>query len=195
MKLIIPPGKFDAYLFDCDGTIADTMPLHYKAWSKVLGDEGCEFSEDEFYGYAGMPVAETVRLLNELRGLAMSPESISGKREALYFEHLHLVKPIEEVLEQIRTHHGKIPFAVVSGSPRASVLKTLGALDLVDLFPVIVGADDTKKGKPHPDPFLLAAQKLGVAPEKCLVFEDGELGIQSAEAAGLKWVRVAQKRD
>jgi HAD superfamily hydrolase (TIGR01509 family) len=194
MKLIIPEGQFDAYLFDCDGTIADTMPLHYKSWSKVLAEEGCSFSEDEFYGYAGMPVAETVRLLNELHGLAMSPEGVSQKREELYFEHLHLVTPIQEVLEQIHAHHGKIPFAVVSGSPRASVLKTLGVLGLVDLFPVIVGAEDTRRGKPHPDPFLLAARELGVAPEKCLVFEDGDFGIKSAEAAGMKWVRVAQKR-
>jgi beta-phosphoglucomutase-like phosphatase (HAD superfamily) len=77
MKLKIPEGPFEAYLFDCDGTIADTMPLHYKAWSKVLAEEGCSFGEDEFYGYAGMPVAETVRLLNELHGLSMSPEGIS----------------------------------------------------------------------------------------------------------------------
>jgi beta-phosphoglucomutase family hydrolase len=194
MKLIIPKGPFEAYLFDCDGTIADTMPLHYKAWSRVLSDEGCVFSEDEFYGYAGMPVTETVRLLNELHGLAMSPENVSQRREELYFEHLHLVTPIAEVLEQIRTHYGKIPFAVVSGSPRASVKKTLGVLGLVDLFPVIVGAEDTKRGKPHPDPFLLAARQLGVQPEKCLVFEDGDLGIKAAEAAGMKWVKVEQKR-
>jgi HAD superfamily hydrolase (TIGR01509 family) len=109
-------------------------------------------------------------------------------------EFLHLVKPIEEVLAEIHAHHGKIPFAVVSGSPRASVKKTLGVLGLLDLFPVIVGAEDTPKGKPHPDPFLLAAKKLGVDPKKCLVFEDGELGIKSAEAAGMKWVRVEQKR-
>jgi beta-phosphoglucomutase-like phosphatase (HAD superfamily) len=95
---------------------------------------------------------------------------------------------------EIHAHHGKIPFAVVSGSPRASVKKTLGVLGLLDLFPVIVGAEDTPKGKPHPDPFLLAAKKLGVDPKKCLVFEDGELGIKSAEAAGMKWVRVEQKR-
>jgi beta-phosphoglucomutase family hydrolase len=194
MKLKIPEGPFEAYLFDCDGTIADTMPLHYKAWSKVLAEEGCAFGEDEFYGYAGMPVAETVRLLNELHGLSMSPEGISQKREEAYFKHLHLVKPIEEVLAEIRAHHGKIPFAVVSGSPSASVKKTLAVLGLLDLFPVIVGAEDTPKGKPHPDPFLLAAKKLGVDPKKCLVFEDGELGIKSAEAAGMKWVRVEQKR-
>jgi beta-phosphoglucomutase family hydrolase len=195
MKLIIPEGPFEAYLFDCDGTIADTMPLHYKAWSKVLADEGCIFSEDEFYAYAGMPVAETVRLLNELHGLAMSPEGVSQKREELYFEHLHLVRPIAEVLEQIRAHHGKMPFAVVSGSPRASVMKTLGVLGLADLFPVIVGAEDTKRGKPYPDPFLLAAHQLGVPPTKCLVFEDGDLGIKAAEAAGMKWVKVEQKRN
>jgi beta-phosphoglucomutase family hydrolase len=194
MKLVIPKGHFEAYLFDCDGTIADTMPLHYKAWSKVLAEEGCTFSEDEFYGYAGMPVAETVRLLNNLQGLSMSPEGISQKREELYFESLHLVKPVAEVLEQIQAFHGKIPFAVVSGSPRASVAKTLGVLGLTELFPLIVGAEDTPKGKPHPAPFLFAAKQLGVHPSKCLVFEDGDLGIQAAEAAGMKWVRVQQKR-
>jgi HAD superfamily hydrolase (TIGR01509 family) len=194
MKLKLPEGQFDAYLFDCDGTIADSMPLHYQAWSQALLEQGCPFKEDLFYSWAGMPVTETVRRLNEIHGLTLSPMGISQRREELYYELLPQIKPLREVLEHIEAQSGKIPFAVVSGSPRDSVIKTLTALNLISHFPVIVGFEDAPRGKPNPDPFLVAAKKLGVAPEKCLVFEDADFGIQAAEAAGMKWVRVPGSR-
>jgi len=123
----------------------------------------------------------------------MAPEVVAEAREEAYFALMPQVKAVPEVLEAIHAHHGKIPFAVVSGSPRASVIRTLDFLGLRDRFETIVGGDDSPRGKPHPDPFLLAASRLQVRPEDCLVFEDADLGIAAAEAAGMRWVRILSR--
>jgi len=102
------------------------------------------------------------------------------------------LKPVPEVLEIIHAEHGRLPFAVVSGSTRESVVKSLEALGILGLFDRLVCAGDYAQGKPSPEPFLLAAERLGVAAEDCLVFEDAEIGIQAATAAGMAWVRIAQ---
>jgi HAD superfamily hydrolase (TIGR01509 family) len=186
----LPPGKFSAYLFDCDGTIADSMPLHFEAWARALSPWGCPFPVSLFRSWAGLPVPATVERLNEKYGLNMPVAEVTANRERFYAELLPRVKPVPFVLRQIQENYGKLPLAVVSGSPRASVLKTLGCLGLTEKFQAVVGGEDTTRGKPHPDPFLLAARKLGVAPASCLVFEDADLGIQAAQAAGMRWVRV-----
>jgi HAD superfamily hydrolase (TIGR01509 family) len=192
MKLEIPAGPFEAYLFDCDGTIADSMPLHYVAWSRALGEWNCEFPESIFYAWGGYPVVKIISLLNEQQGLAMPVEEVAHRKEALYYEILHQLKAVPEVLEQIEAKHGKIPFAVVSGSTRESVTASLKALNLLDRFHVLVCAGDYTHGKPDPEPFLTAAARLGVRPESCLVFEDTEMGIQSATAAGMASVKILQ---
>jgi HAD superfamily hydrolase (TIGR01509 family) len=190
VKLKLPEGDFRAYLFDCDGTIADSMPLHYIAWKAALGEWNCEFDEGLFYRWGGRPVKEIIAALNERDGLKMPVESVADRREYLYYCLLPQLKAVPEVLEHIDAQHGRIPFAVVSGSGRQSVIKSLSTLELLDKFDVIVGAEDYKRSKPAPDAFLLAAEKLGVQPTNCLVFEDTELGIQSATAAGIPSVRV-----
>jgi HAD superfamily hydrolase (TIGR01509 family) len=190
MKLKVPEGTFGAYLFDCDGTIADSMPLHYVAWKSVLAEWDCAFPEELFYAWGGMPVAEIISTLNERNGLAMPVAEVHRRKEALYFEHLPRLKAVPEVLEHIEASHGRIPFAVVSGSTRDSVIASLESLGLLDRFDTLVCAGDYSKSKPDPEPFLLAAQRLGVAPEDCLVFEDTEMGIQAATAAGMASVKV-----
>jgi len=190
MKLKLPPGPFKAFLFDCDGTIADSMPLHHLAWNKALAEHHCVFSEELFYAWGGVAVSEVVARLNKKHGLDMSPEEIADRKEKYYLENLPHLKAIPEVLEQIEANHGKIPFAVVSGSPRESVTASLTALNLLDRFEALVCAGEYKNGKPHPEPFLLAAAKLGVPPESCLVFEDADLGIQAATAAGMASVKI-----
>ena len=192
MELILPEGPFDAYLFDCDGTIVDSMPLHYVAWSAVFGEWGCSFPEDVFYAWGGMPIAEIIARLNEEQGLEMPVKALAERKEGMYYDKLHQLEAVPEVLEHIHATHGRIPFAVVSGSTRESVEKSLGALGLLEKFEVLVCAGDYAKGKPDPEPFLLAAQKLGVKPERCLVFEDTEMGIESATAAGMASVKIAQ---
>jgi HAD superfamily hydrolase (TIGR01509 family) len=190
MKLKLPDGSFQAYLFDCDGTIADSMPLHYLAWKKALGEWNCDFNEELFYAWGGMPVAEIISTLNARQGLSMPVEMVSQRKESLYFGLLPQLKAVPEVLEHIEAEHGRTPFAVVSGSTRESVTASLVSLKLIDRFDTLVCAGDYEKSKPHPEGFLLAAARLGVAPESCLVFEDTEMGIQAARAAGMASVKV-----
>jgi len=190
MKLKLPEGSFRAYLFDCDGTIADSMPLHYRAWKRALGEWQCEFDEKLFYAWGGMPVAEIISTLNQRHGLRMPVEAVAGRKESLYFELLPELKAVPEVLEHIEAERGRIPFAVVSGSTRESVTASLVSLKLLDRFETMVCAGDYTRSKPDPEAFLLAADRLGAAPEDCLVFEDTEMGIQAATAAGMASVKV-----
>jgi HAD superfamily hydrolase (TIGR01509 family) len=190
MKLPIPAGDFRAYLFDCDGTIVDSMPLHYIAWKAALDEWNCPFPEDLFYAWGGKPTDEIISTLNDMHQLTMPVEATSAHKESLYFDLLPQLKVIPEVLEHIDTQRGCIPFAVVSGGRRNSVVRSLTIVDLLDRFQTIVGAEDYVNSKPAPDAFLLAAERLGITPQDCLVFEDTDLGIQAATAAGMASVRV-----
>ncbi|MEH0933446.1 HAD family hydrolase [Micromonospora sp. CPCC 205558] len=194
MSLPLPPGPFAAYLFDCDGTIVDSMPLHYLAWQRALREWGCEFPEDLFYAWGGRPTADIIVALNEQQGLSMPVAAVVERRESYYQELLPQLAAVPEVLAHIHDAHRRVPFAVVSGSTRASVTASLGTLGLLDRFDVLVCADDYTRAKPDPEAFLLAAEQLGVPPESCLVFEDTDLGIQAATAAGMASVRVPQQR-
>ncbi len=190
MKLELPAGDFRAYLFDCDGTIVDSMPLHYVAWKKALGEWNCPFEEELFYAWGGRPVTEIISALNQMHGLAMPVDGVAKRKEDLYFELEDQLKAIPEVIEHIEAKHGHIPLAVVSGSRRKSVVHSLSALGLLDKFDVLVCAEDYSCGKPAPDCFLTAAARLGVEPGDCLVFEDTAMGIDAATAAGMASVRV-----
>jgi HAD superfamily hydrolase (TIGR01509 family) len=192
MKLKLPQGSFEAYLFDCDGTIADSMPLHYIAWKKALAEWNCEFDEKLFYAWGGMPIAEIVSTLNKRHGLSMPVDIVARRKESLYLELLPQLKAVPEVLEHVDAQFGQIPFAVVSGSTRESVTESLTALGLLDRFDTLVCAGDYRKSKPDPEAFLLAAAKLRVEPNTCLVFEDTEMGIQGATAAGMASVKILQ---
>jgi len=194
-KLSIPPGIFNAYLFDCDGTIADSMPLHYIAWKQALGEWGCEFTEQRFYELGGLPIVDIIQLLGREQDIDMPIAEVAKRKEELYFEHLPNLQCVPEVREHIDHQHGRIPFAVVSGSTRDSVEASLRAIGLLDKFEVLVCAGDYTKSKPDPEPFLVAAQRLGVSPEACLVFEDTQMGIDAATAAGMASVRVPAPRN
>ncbi|HTV07204.1 MAG TPA: HAD family phosphatase [Acidobacteriaceae bacterium] len=192
MKLELPVGPFRAYLFDCDGTIADSMPLHYLAWRQALNEQGCDFSEDLFYQWGGMPVHEIISTLNRRQGLCMDVESVAHRKENLYYEYLPRLTAVPEVLDVIESAYGSVPFAVVSGSTRESVTASLQTLDLFDKFQTFVCAGDYSRSKPDPEGFLLAAERLGVPPASCLVFEDTAMGIQAATAAGMASVKILQ---
>src|SRR5882724_8840111 len=190
MKLPLPPSPFSAYLFDCDGTVVDSMPLHAVAWKQALAEWNCVFDESMFYASGGKPIREIVASLNEEYGLDMPVEAVARRKEELYIELLPQLKPVPEVLEHVDAQYGRIPFAVVSGSTRESVLASLGVLKLLDRFDTLVCAGDYKNSKPHPEAFLMAAARLGVAPATCLVFEDTDLGIEAATAAGMASVKI-----
>jgi HAD superfamily hydrolase (TIGR01509 family) len=129
-------------------------------------------------------------MLNKQHGLSMPVEAVCTRKEELYYELLPQLKAIPEVLEHIHARHGEIPFAVVSGGTREAVTASLNTLEILDRFDTLVCAEDYKNGKPHPEAFLLAADRLGVAPARCLVFEDTDLGIQAATAAGMPSVKI-----
>lgn len=196
MKLTIPPGLFRAYLFDMDGTVADSMPLHYIAWKQALAEYGCPlFDEPLFYSWGGMPVREIVATLNKRHNLSMPIEEVAHRKEGLYFDQLARLTAVPEVLEQIEAAHKRIPLAVVSGSTRESVTKSLQILGLLDKFDALVCAGDYQKAKPDPEPYLLAAKKFNVPPDSCLVFEDTAMGIEAATRAGMQSVRIPQPHE
>ena len=168
------------------------MPLHYVAWKTVFDEWGASFPEDVFYAWGGMPTAEIIARLNQEQGLAMPVEEVAAEKEALYFEILPQLQAVPEVLTEVEAMHGKIPFAVVSGSTRESVVKSLEALGILGKFETLVCAGDYVKSKPDPEPFLVAAARLGVVPGDCLVFEDTAMGIAAATAAGMKSVKILQ---
>ncbi|MFV0415786.1 MAG: HAD family hydrolase [Chthoniobacterales bacterium] len=190
MALTIPKDFFKAYIFDCDGTLADTMPLHYRAWKKAVGEHGGDFPEDLFYSWGGRPTIVIVNELNERFGLKMPPEETVRRKENYYLELIPEVKPVPPVVELMHRYHGTAPLAVASGGHRELVEATLNSLGLVKYFDTMVCAEDYVHGKPSPEPFLLAAKRMGVEPQDCLVFEDGQLGVDAAVAAGMQYVFV-----
>lgn len=190
MRLSVPEHPFKAYIFDCDGTIADTMPLHFRAWTRAMEENGGQFPEDLFYSWGGTPTTVIVEQLNEKFGTRMDPEEVCRVKEIYFTDLIPEVLPVEPVVALVRQFHGTAPMAVASGGHREIVVKTLEALGLLALFETVVAMEDVERGKPAPDPFLEAARRLGVEPESCLVFEDSPIGIEAAKAAGMKYVFV-----
>ena len=190
MKLNIPPGEFAAYIFDCDGTLADTMPLHYQAWLTAVRPFGAVFPENLFYSMGGMPAPKVIEFLNEQQGLAMQPVELAERKESLFAELIPQVQPILPVVEFVETMSGRYPLAVASGGLKPLVLATLEALGIRQHFAAVVTYEDVAHGKPAPDTYLEAARQLGIDPAHCLVFEDTPLGIESATRAGMQSVLV-----
>ena len=190
--LELPPGDFGGFIFDCDGTLADSMPLYHRAWQRALSAQGAtfDFSWDLFMSRAGMSTALTVEGLNASFGTALDAKSVEAIQHAEYLLLIDGVQPIEAVVAVAREYAGKLPMSVASGGTRPLVERTLELIGVRDLFPVVVVAADVPKGKPEPDIFLLAAKKMGVEPERCLVFEDGVPGLIGAERAGMKSVLI-----
>ncbi len=188
--LELPEGDFAAFIFDCDGTLADTMPTHYRAWQAALGERVANFPEAMFYELGGVPTSRIVEILNERHGFDLNVEATVAAKEKHFLEYSSEVAAIEPVVTIAREWHGRKPLAVASGGHRRIVMSTLRALGIADLFAAIVTSEDYLRGKPHPDPFLEAARRLNVVPERCLVFEDTSTGVQAAKAAGMACVLV-----
>ena len=195
MQLDIPAGEFAGYIFDLDGTLVDTMPLHYRAWNEAMRRAGLQekLSEDLFYSFGGVPTRKVAELLGLHYGLAIDVDHVFHQKEALFVELQSEMQLIGPVVDFARRVAQKFPVSVASGGPRLIVRGTLERVGLAGLFPVVVTPEDVKHGKPAPDMFLLAAERMEVPAAQCLVFEDAEPGIKAAEAAGMKCVHVPSR--
>lgn len=185
------PTNCGGLLFDCDGTLVDSMPLHYKAWSAVLLRHGLEFTETRFYEWAGMPIIAIIERLATEQGVTVDAVAIGAERDR-YFHSLpeSELRPVQAVVDIARKYRGKVPMAVATGSTVVSASTSLRVIGVLDWFDEVISSQDVGAPKPAPDVFLVAAQRIGVAPAACVVFEDGDAGIQAAQAAGMPVVDV-----
>lgn len=197
MLLDIPDGDFAGYIFDCDGTLADTMPLHYRAWLQAFQDYKMlfDFTEDKFYSMGGISTSRFVAVLNEEHGTDYDCEKIASHKEAIFMAMLPGVKPINPVCDFARRAAADgLPVSVASGGFPDVVARTLQLIGMSDIFgDRVVTPDMVEHGKPAPDIFLYAAGLMNVAPEKCLVFEDAVPGQKGARAAGMQVVIVPSR--
>lgn len=185
--------QYDGFIFDLDGTLADSMPVHFHAWTETLkrkSGQPSRFTEELFYSLGGVPAREIVAWLNQEHGYNLPIEETTEEKEALFLEFLGEVQPIEPVIKVVKQLGLQRKMAVASGGFTDIVRHTVGKLGLLEYFPVLVGADQVSRGKPSPEIYLLAAKRLGVDPAKCLAFEDGEPGIVAARAAGMDVIDV-----
>jgi len=190
MALQLPAGDFRAFIFDCDGTLADNMPLHFAAWTRAMQDFGGSYPEELFYEWGGVPTADIVHRLNAKFGLSLQVDEVVERKERYYREMIPQVGAKHDVVALVRELYGRHPLAVASGGHRDLVERTLEALRIRHLFNAVVTSEDYARGKPAPDPFLAAAARLGTDPRHCLVFEDTASGAEAARAAGMEFVLV-----
>jgi beta-phosphoglucomutase family hydrolase len=179
-------------IFDLDGTLADTMPIHFVAWKNAAAKYGIDFTPGLFKHLAGIPLYPTVEKLNQMFGKTIDPKEMGDLKEAEFEKNMHLTPEIKVVTDLVREFHGKIPMAVGTGGSRRLSLRSLDIIGLGGYFDILVTSEDVTNFKPHPETFLKCAEQMGVAPVYCEVFEDGLLGIQAARTAGMMVVDVTE---
>ena len=186
-----PPDDCRALIFDCDGTLVDSMPLHYRSYVAVLEPHGLSFDEGRFYDWAGVPVVDVIRRLADAQGREVDAEALAAERDA----HFHALpegdlRRINAVTDLADRYRGRLPMIVATGSTRPSAEASLRAVGVLDWFEGVVSSWDVGRPKPAPDVFLAAADRIGVDPTDCAVFEDGEAGLEAARAAGMHAVDI-----
>jgi beta-phosphoglucomutase family hydrolase len=183
---MIPKGL----IFDCDGTLVDTMPMHWRAWQKIVARHGLQFSEERFYSLGGVPSRDIAKILAAEQGITLDNLAVAKEKEAEYLALIEQVEPIHSIVAIAREHHGKLPMAVASGGTHRVIEKVLTQLGIRHLFDAIVTSEDVTNQKPAPDIFLEAARRIGVEPQFCRAYEDTDLGMQAIRAAGMDAVDV-----
>jgi beta-phosphoglucomutase family hydrolase len=181
-------------IFDCDGTLADTMPLHWRAWQAIARRHGFKFTEEQFYSLGGVPSRDILKTLSQEQGVILDPLAVAREKEAEYLPLIAQAGPVNVVVSVARENFGKIPMAVASGGSRHVIERVLDHLGIRALFQAIVTNEDVAKQKPAPDIFLEAARRLGVPPQCCRAYEDTDLGMRAIRAAGMDAVDVRELR-
>jgi beta-phosphoglucomutase family hydrolase len=179
-------------IFDCDGTLADTMPLHWRAWKIIAERHRLHLPEERFYALGGVPSRDILQLLSAEQGLDLDHLAVAREKEAEYLPYISQVEPIKIVVSIAREHHRKLPMAVASGGTRRVIEQVLEHLGIRSFFDAIVTSEDVTRQKPAPDIFLEAARRIGIPPSLCRAFEDTELGMQAIRAAGMEAVDVRE---
>jgi len=181
-------------IFDCDGTLADTMPLHWRAWNNVTGRHGVHFPEERFYAMGGVPSRDILKLLRVEQSLNIDPLAVAKEKEEEYVRIMHEVMIIDEVVAIARDHHEKIPMAVASGGNQMIICRVLEQLGIRHFFTAVVTSEMVQNQKPAPDIFLEAARQIGVEPRFCRAYEDTDIGLTAIRAAGMEAVDVRTMR-
>ncbi len=190
MNKIHIPKNILGLIFDCDGTLVDSMPLHMEAWKTAFKKHNTYFNEDFLFSLKGMKEIEIIDLYNKKINTSLDPQQMVNAKHKFFIENINSVKPIEQIVQIAKLYYGKLPLAVVSGSVSKIVNLELKALGILNLFKVILTADDPYKPKPSPDIFLAAASILNLDPKFCLVFEDGDAGLEAASRAGMETIDI-----
>jgi beta-phosphoglucomutase-like phosphatase (HAD superfamily) len=186
------PQQPRGIIFDCDGTLADTMPLHWRTWQLIAARHRLSLSKERFYSLGGVPAREILKLLSAEQGVALDPLAVAQEKEAEYLALIAHVEPINLVVGVARENYGKIPLAVASGGNQDVIEQVLNHLRIRHLFQAIVTSEDVARQKPAPDIFLEAARRIGVPPQCCRAYEDTDLGMQAIRAAGMEAVDVRE---
>ena len=181
-------------VFDCDGTLADTMPLHWRAWQMITRRHDLHFPEDRFYALGGVPSRDILKMLADEQGRSFDHIAIAHEKENAYLPLMAEIEPIHAVVEIARANFGKIPLAVASGGTQPIIVRVLEQLKIRRLFQAVVTSEMVQHQKPAPDIFLEAARRIGVAPQNCRAYDDTELGLQAIRAAGMDAVDVRKLR-
>jgi len=187
------PAGTEALIFDCDGTLADTMPVHLVSWQTMLARHGLTISEHQFFALAGVPTSMIIDQLGREQGVTLDTPTIAAmtaEKEDHYIAAADAVVPVAPVVAIAAKYRGVLPMAVASGGEHRIIDRSLGVLGIAEWFDAVVGYEDTERHKPDPDPFLEAARRCGAEPTRCVVFEDADLGIEAARRAGMTWVDV-----
>jgi HAD superfamily hydrolase (TIGR01509 family) len=181
------------FIFDLDGTLADTMPAHFVAWTETAKRYGLSFPEDEFYALGGTPTVTIAAMLAERAGVTVDPVRIAKEKEQTFIDSLSqpgIIQPIAPVIEIARGHRAEGRLAIASGGTRSLVDRTLGMIGIGAWFEVVLTSEDTKRHKPEPDVFLEAARRIGAVPGDCVVYEDTDIGLEAARRANMQHVDV-----
>ncbi|NGM71812.1 HAD family hydrolase [Sphingobacterium sp. SGL-16] len=190
-KLQTIAEPYEALLFDVDGTLADNIHAHKAAYVAVSKEYGVDLDPDLIDETAGWPTIAVAREVCKRYNVEFDVEAYSKRKSQIFIEEfIQQTEPVEYVRQVLFENVGKKKIGIVSGGSRSTLNITLQVINVTGKYEAMVCAGDTKNGKPSPEPFLLCAEQLGVDPQKCLVFEDGDPGVQGAIAAGMGWVRI-----